>query len=143
MPFSSSALSFNTELHAGSSAVNNGCLTYIHKAQPPELQWKRPPQSHLPQSQDSGLLPRRPAQTPAHTVSPNQRVLQGPISGGVGVTYHFTSRPGHLLKICHIQARDQTLSTAGKESLCTMTGLRIEQPEHNSRAHASHTRDTP
>jgi len=37
---------------------------------------------------------RRPAQTPAHTTFPDQRVLQG-LSSGVGVRSHFTSRPEH------------------------------------------------
>ena len=40
--------------------------------------------------------PRRPEQTPAHTTPPDQRVLQGLSSLGVGVRSHFTNRTEHL-----------------------------------------------
>ena len=42
-----------------------------------------------------GPSPRRPAQTLAHTTSPDQRFLQGFSSGGGGVRSHFVSRAEH------------------------------------------------
>ena len=61
--------------------------------------------------------PRRMAQMLTNTTSPNLEVLQGLGSSSGGDWSHFTSR-ANLVKVYHIQARDQTPSTIGHESLC-------------------------
>lgn len=47
----------------------------------------------------------------------------------------------HQLKTGHSVAKDRTLSIAGKERVCRQLAWRIEQPRHNNRLHASHSRD--
>ena len=73
--------------------------------------------------------PRRPAQSPAQTMSPDQRVLQS--SEGVGVKTHFTSRPENTVKTHHIQARDQKLLKTDEERLCKQLAWMIEEPKHS------------
>lgn len=42
-----------------------------------------------------GPSPRRPVQTPGHTLSPDNRLMQGLGSGGGGNRCHWISRPEH------------------------------------------------
>lgn len=79
-----------------------------------------------------GLSPRRPAQAPARTMSPNQRVLQGLSSGAGGVRSDFISRPEHTqLKLTTFWPRTKYCPQQWPEGA------------HKSRAYIAHTRDIP
>lgn len=54
------------------------------------------------------------------------------------VSFHKKTR-AHLVKMCYIQARDQNLSTEGKENLCIQLAWRLEQSKHSSTGHTAHT----
>ena len=97
----------------------------------------------MPQSQHGESPPQKTSTNHCPYHITKQRVLQGLYSGGDSGRSHFTSRPVAHVKSHHTLAKDQTLSTIGKDSLLRWLAWRIEQSQHNNREHTAHTRDIP
>ena len=136
-------LSINTEPLMGGS-INTGCLTCSYQV--PHT-WAL---AGLPFWVSQVCLRpivadpshRRSVQTPAHTMCPYQssKGTQFWWNWCQVSLFHKQTRT-HLVKTYHVQVREQTLFTAGKESLCRWLTWKIEQPTYKSRTHTAHTRD--
>ena len=79
---------------------DTGCLVCLHQQQQPlALQWSCLLSHSCLSSSTAGLTPRRPAQAPAHTMSPDQ-IWEGLSSIGGDDRSYFTSTQEHtLLKV--------------------------------------------
>ena len=88
------ALRTNREPPVGSSVADTGCLVCLHQQHPLALQWSCLLSHSCLSSSTAGLTSRRPAQAPAHTMSPYQ-IQEGLSSIGGHDRSYFTSTPEH------------------------------------------------
>ena len=90
-------LNINTEpTYEKQHRAHIGCPTCLHRVPHPGTWWDDPSQSSLHRPQRDRPLPQKTSRNPrAHTMSPDQKVLQGFDSSGSRLKSHFTSRPEH------------------------------------------------
>lgn len=118
-------------------STNTHYLSCYTKPHPPKLWWNHPSQTCLPQAQQGGPpCPEDWLKLQPHPVF--QSGFQGLSSGSWS---QFTSRQEHTQLKHHIQARDQPLTTTGRQPLQTTNLKEKKWPGYNRRAHKAHIKD--